>query len=932
MEIVNCRSILKGFVVATTTLTLVGCSQDLETDGQPRKEQAITFLTSVADNLEVTRAALSNDCKPIELTGDGQQLWLLPTVEQTASSPFWGDKRGATRGTQLTPDSVMASFGVSAFKHDAQDTDLSDNQPDFFYNLEATKTGTAGVYQVSEPYYWPQTGERLTFNAYYPYGSQYVTLTDAAIDNKNMGPQRFTVQVAPSAKDQVDFMTATTGESPDGTIHESASPNVALTFNHHMTAVKFVLGNQFLAGYIKSITISGIYGQGTYAIGSGWTVSETDKTNVTISYVQQTKIDKQVDGTAGQSITSKEETFLLIPQTFTANDNAKITILYNDGYDDYEVTASLAGQQSWLEGTTVTYAISSEYLTTLRISDITFPTTVSGAPKTNWANGDKVGMYVVKPDGTTIEYENVPCTYVGGTGNWKWNITHPTGKTIYKLPGYSYYFYYPYRQGGPSGYPVNGHSAGEPATEFFSGVISSYATVADQSDVTKFADADLQVAKATDDVRASTIKAAMTRQVGLARFRFATAKTIPQNVTYNSKNVSFSNNTYPTPNSSSGSSTIAPSTNFQGNKPYLSGGTYYFWTKAGQSTTFNSNPSDANHWKEAVNINLAAGAYTADADIVTVQDHRYNWICTGTATFNYDYNTSKQPYTLSIGDIGTFTMRCWGASGGGALTDGKLVANDISLGGYTYGELTLTTAQDFYIYVGQHGTDGVLSTDSPGGWNGGGVGSWDTTDNETAGGGGGATDIRLENGAWDDFASLKSRIMVAGGGGGATYYLGARTVKGGYGGGLSGADAALSTTKGGTQTSGYKFGIGQNGKGVGGPTSGNNVGAGGGGGGYWGGQADQGTGISYDWKAPYYYGGGGSSFVSGLTGCVAIDESSTEDNIIESKATDNTVHYSGLKFTNASTIDGNSSMPKTDLSGNETGHAGNGYCRIVLTH
>ena len=657
----------------TGALLTTACSQEDEFQVEANApEGQICFTAGVADNLEVTRAAADNDYKPIALTGSGQQLWLLPTVEQTASSPFWGDKEGATRGKQLTPDSVMSSFGVSAFKHDKDDSDLSNNQPDFFYNLEASKVGS--VYQVSQPYYWPQSSERLTFNAYYPYGTQYVTLTDASIENKNMGPQRFTVHVAPNAKNQVDFMTATTGATPSGSIHESATPNVPLTFNHHMTAVKFVLGSQFLAGYIKSITISGIYGHGTYAIGGGWTVSDGDKTNVSISYVQQTNIDKEVDGTAGQVVTAKNETFLLIPQTFTSNDAAKITVLYNDGYEDYEVTASLAGQQPWLEGTTVTYAISSEYLTTLRISDITFPATVSGAPKTGWSAGDKVGMYVVNPDGTTIDYENVLCTYVGGNGNWKWSITQPTGKTIYKLPGYTYYFYYPYRQGVPSGYPISGHQSGEAATTFFSGVISGYTTVPDQGDAAKFADADLQVSKATDDIWASTIKATMERQVGLARFRFATAKTIPTTITR-------SNNNTP---STSGSNTIAPSTNFLTNKPCLSGGTYYFWTKANQTVTFNSNPSDVNHWKEAVNINLAAGAYTADNDIVTVQDYRCNWICTGTATYTFSYNTNKQPYELVANDLGgTYTMRCWGASGGGGLTDNNLIANDISLGGYT---------------------------------------------------------------------------------------------------------------------------------------------------------------------------------------------------------------------------------------------------------
>ena len=412
----------------------------------------------------------------------------------------------------------------------------------------------------------------------------------------------------------------------------------------------------------------------------------------------------------------------------------------------------------------------------------------------------------------------------------------------------------------------------------------------------------------------------MERQVGLARFRFATAKTIPTTITR-------SNNNTP---STSGSNTIAPSTNFLTNKPCLSGGTYYFWTKANQTVTFNSNPSDVNHWKEAVNINLAAGAYTADNDIVTVQDYRCNWICTGTATYTFSYNTNKQPYELVANDLGgTYTMQCWGACGGIGLYHGSATAYDNKgLGGYAKGSIVLESARTLYIYVGGKGTNGIDGSDASGGWNGGGNGCDDQSDDESGGGGGGATDIRLTSGTWNSFASLKSRIMVAGGGGG-----GAFNSYGGHGGGLEGtyyvynyATATVTLTQPGTQTSGYKFGIGENAQ-----HYKANVDQGGGGGGYYGAKAFSNTNYSYICIP----GSGGSGFVSGLTGCVAIDVESTENNIIQSSATDKTVHYSGLKFTNAELIAGSSTdavMPNPSGGANIKGRADHGYCKIVLTH
>ena len=84
--------------------------------------------------------------------------------------------------------------------------------------------------------------------------------------------------------------------------------------------------------------------------------------------------------------------------------------------------------------------------------------------------------------------------------------------------------------------------------------------------------------------------------------------------------------------------------------------------------------------------------------------------------------------------------------------------------------------------------------------------------------GGGATDIRLASGNWNDFNSLKSRIMVAAGGGGNV----SPVTLPGYGGGLTSktADGAYPEStygipygevSGATQTSGYSFGIGQTG-------------------------------------------------------------------------------------------------------------------------
>ena len=145
--------------------------------------------------------------------------------------------------------------------------------------------------------------------------------------------------------------------------------------------------------------------------------------------------------------------------------------------------------------------------------------------------------------------------------------------------------------------------------------------------------------------------------------------------------------------------------------------------------------------------------------------------------------------------------------------------------------------------------------------------------------------------------------MVAAGGGGGFWWSGYYARNGGYGGGLIGGDGAWiysSTYKvnstnatGGTQTAGgYSnrnnatlplagtWGIG-----------GTAATGGGGGGGYYGGGAGK------DWGYCPSAGAGGSSFISGHTGCNASSATSTSTSITH---VGHPNHYSGLIFTNTS--------------------------------
>ncbi len=57
------------------------------------------------------------------------------------------------------------------------------------------------------------------------------------------------------------------------------------------------------------------------------------------------------------------------------------------------------------------------------------------------------------------------------------------------------------------------------------------------------------------------------------------------------------------------------------------------------------------------------------------------------------------------------------------------------IGGYTQGAIYLQKNEKLYIYVGGKGADAVVGQDSLGGYNGGGLGTWDYSDDEASGGG-----------------------------------------------------------------------------------------------------------------------------------------------------------------------------------------------------
>lgn len=264
---------------------------------------------------------------------------------------------------------------------------------------------------------------------------------------------------------------------------------------------------------------------------------------------------------------------------------------------------------------------------------------------------------------------------------------------------------------------------------------------------------------------------------------------------------------------------------------------------------------------------------------------------------NFNYTGAVQSITLPKG---TYKLECWGAQGGNRSQDSaSATVTGSGLGGYSIGTLTLTQLTTCYIYVGGQGgmSSSTGNVKVEGGFNGGGFASHEST-GEPGNGGGGATDVRI---AQD---SLYARVIVAGGGGGS----GEDNETGGYGGGETGGAGSGNTSL--TQASQTSGGTNSFGFGLGGNTY--NGGAGGGG---WYGGASRYSVSSYFIGSDSEGGGGGSGYVY---------TSSTAKNY-PSGCLLNSSYY----LSNAQTIAGNNSFASPTGS-SETGHSGNGYCRITV--
>lgn len=901
----------KSSLLALSVLaSFTSCSESESLQQANLSKDKITFHATLDNSWKPmspassSRAAIAaaTEKGPIVVsTPFGKPLYLHSVVQETADlQQAAATTRGVMQeGTTLGNTYYNNSFGVTAiYKDNGTNTAL-------FINQKASKNNE-DIWEIEDKTNsrWPFDA-LVFFHAYAPFNNTTDGMWSVTTDAEKVKTKiKYTAKSGETEiPAQPDIIVATNAESRSVSSDDKA---VDLKFSHALTAVNFAISKDLTEIFkteatdgskLKSIKLSGIPNEGTCELtakagdpqtpSQNWTFdTEADGNKKTGTYTfDLTKENIQVGESYALTSNKDNNILMMIPQDLQGTKAQLTFVLDIKGKGDQTFTFDLSNQ-TWLPGTSVTYKLSASAVNHLENAEVKFPETWKDTkqakysyPKTDFAEGESIGLYVVNSN-NTIEEANLKLTR-DKDGNW---MPENNDTKFLKLKNYKYFAYYPYNTTAPTVDVTKDN-----ADEFFEDMITNWNPVKDQNAEEVLLRQDLQVGEGVIGNEGATLTFNMAHSMGLAVLNLK-SKEVPEKRTFTTNNYTYY---YPElegrvakePAASeytdaTAKQSVEASTEFNGNIPFLAQTTdkrYVQIVKPNVAATFKA--ADKTNKPRTAWGSLKSYSFNVDKNQVETKD------ITSDADFYYlarlfKYKKSTESFKVPVD--GTYSLECWGAGE--------------SQGGKSQGDYRAQKNTILYICVGGQGTIGSKTTRGVGGYNGGGQGGKAYGALRQGDGGSGATHICLQDGLLKDLKGAYDKnllLMVAGGqGGGAFGY------KGSVAGGKEGGKPIYWTEKFGdkvynsaaTQSSGNGFGQGQNGRnGMAGVRHGE--GSGGGGGGLYGGYAPQDNGNCT-------VGGGGSGYVN-----------------------------TKLLNVNAKTIAGNQSfLSPSGVS--ETGHAGDGAALI----
>ena len=408
MKKINFYPILSALFVGGMALSAVSCADnnlDEENNGG-EQELAVKFNVSDAQDEPTTNSTSTTrgvtasgvalaDLKGQTLEAQSAENLDVCLVETTVEGINPVQKPVATRANiiNMSNFSDFSSAGLRGTAANSINTE-------WFHNAKTRPNGKLYNYY---PWSWDQPSAR--FYAVYPEISKYNAMTISKATATASPTVEF--QVKPNVQDQVDLMTACSGDVRYVT--RGRAPQTNLKFRHALTAIRFAVGqNLSFDKTITKITLKNVLLKSKYVLSNKYdgTGAKWDHTGYStrgdvslagLSY----KTNEDPNSIVRNQNTYRTEndilklndgyTFYMIPQDLTGKVTAEVTFS-----DNSKITVPLTG--AWKEGTTRTYKLSQKNSTWT----YTLLTTSPKAAAFNATATDKytITSYREAPDGT----------------------------------------------------------------------------------------------------------------------------------------------------------------------------------------------------------------------------------------------------------------------------------------------------------------------------------------------------------------------------------------------------------------------------------------------------------------------------------------------------------------------------------------------------
>ena len=408
MKKINFYPILSALFVGGMALSAVSCADnnlDEENNGG-EQELAVKFNVSDAQDEPTTNSTSTTrgitasgvalaDLKGQTLEAQSADNLDVCLVETTVEGINPVQKPVATRANiiNMSNFSDFSSAGLRGTAANSINTE-------WFHNAKTRPNGKLYNYY---PWSWDQPSAR--FYAVYPEISKYNAMTISKATATASPTVEF--QVKPNVQDQVDLMTACSGDVRYVT--RGRAPQTNLKFRHALTAIRFAVGqNLSFDKTITKITLKNVLLKSKYVLSNKYdgTGAKWDHTGYsTRGDVSLAGLSYKTNEDPNSIVRNKNAyptendilklndgyTFYMIPQDLTGKVTAEVTFS-----DNSKITVPLTG--AWKEGTTRTYKLSQKNSTWT----YTLLTTSPKAAAFNATATDKytITSYREAPDGT----------------------------------------------------------------------------------------------------------------------------------------------------------------------------------------------------------------------------------------------------------------------------------------------------------------------------------------------------------------------------------------------------------------------------------------------------------------------------------------------------------------------------------------------------